>query len=251
MIRTRNALVPRLGTSLMVGLSIAAMLCSGTLLAQAGNDGMQGMLKQKLAAIKASAAANQQRLHHYTWTETSQVTVNGNARPAKVSTCSYGPDGKVRKIPVGGSMETADNGGRSGPLRQRIIAKKTAEMKDYMQQVGQVLKLYMPPDPQKMQKSFQDNKVSLSHGNGRVDMVFKDYAQPGDSMTVDFDASAKKIRTLTVRTYLGTPQDAVDLVVDFATLPDGTNHPSRTVLDAKAKGIQVVNTNSNYRKTAP
>ncbi len=69
-------------------------------------------------------------------------------------------------------------------------------------------------------------------------------------MTVGFDPVARKIRRLDVHTYLDTPQDAVTLAVDFASLPDGTNHPSRTTLDAKAKGIRVVNTNSNYRKAA-
>ena len=228
---------------------LAVGLNGGPLFAQMGAMGQSGMLQQKLAKIKASTAENQQKLHRYTWTETSRITINGNARPAKEFTCSYGADGKVQKVPLGGSEETANEGGRRGRFRQRIIQKKTAEMKDYMKQVGGVIALYMPPNPHKMQQAFQAKKVSFQRGEGLAKLVFKNYAMPGDSMTIGFDTAAKKIRTVDVKTYLNNPQDGITLRVEFSTLPDGTNHPARTVLDAQAKNIHVVNTNSNYRKT--
>ena len=67
-------------------------------------------------------------------------------------------------------------------------------------------------------------------------------------MTIGFDTAAKKIRTLNVKSYLDNPQDGVTLLVEFASLPDGTNYPMRTTLDAQAKNMHVVNTNTNYRK---
>ena len=228
---------------------LIAALLSGPLFAQqAGEGGMaQGLLKEKLAAIKASASENQRKLRGYTWTETSNITVNGREMPPKESSCSYGPDGKIQKIPVGGSTD-ASEGNRGGRIMQRVVEKKKTEMTDYMQQVGRVIALYVPPDPQKMQQAFEAQKVSFGHGNGQADLVFKDYAQRGDSMTVDFDIASRKIRSLKVRTWLDSPQDAVTLSVEFASLPDGTNHPSRTTLDAQGKGIHVVSTDSNYRK---
>ncbi|MGH8233986.1 MAG: hypothetical protein ACREPU_07305 [Rhodanobacteraceae bacterium] len=247
---SHNKTIRMSGYFALLGMSIAAVCYSGAIFAQSGGMGHAGMLQEKLAAIKTSTAENQQKLHQYTWTETSDITVNGNSRPSKISTCSYGPDGKVHKVPVGGMTENASSeGGRRGRFKQRIIANKTAEMKDYMQQVGHVLQLYVPPNPQKMEQAFKQKKVSFGRNNGLVDLVFKDYALRGDSMTVGFDPAAKKIRTLSVQTYLDTPQDPVTLVVDFSSLPDGTNHPSRTTLDAQLKGIRVVNTNSNYRKS--
>ena len=239
-----------LATSALFGVSLTAGLSGNPLLAQMGAMGQQGMMQEKLAAIKASTAENQRKLHQYTWTETSRITVNGNARPAKESTCSYGTDGKVRKVPMGGTEEASSNmGGRRGRFRQRIVEKKTEEMKDYMQQVAGVIALYMPPNPMKMQQAFQLKKISFGRSSGLVNLVFKDYALPGDSMTIGFDSAAKKIRTLNVNTYLNQPQDGITLMVEFAGLPDGTNHPQRTTLDAQAKKIHVVNTNSNYRKT--
>lgn len=239
--------------SALFGFSCAAVLASGGAIAQAdGGGAMKAMVQQKLEAIKTSSAENQKKLHQYTWTETSSITANGREMPARVSNCFYGPDGKVHKTPIGDSSSTASSGNRGGGrIMQRIKEKKAAEMKDYMQQVGGIVKMYVPPAPERMQKAFQAHKVSFNKTGGRVDLVFHDYALPGDSMTVDFDTASKKIRSLSVKSYLDTPQNPVTLTVNFATLPDGTSHPSRTTLDARGKDIvEVVNVNSNYRKAS-
>ncbi|MGI8769890.1 MAG: hypothetical protein ACR2JE_00465 [Acidobacteriaceae bacterium] len=240
----RRLMRPALLSVLLLGVAAGDTLWS--------QMGQGGELQQKLASVKASTAANQQRLHQYTWTETMQLTLNGEAKPPKESTCSYGPDGKVQKIPVGAPVDTASTSGggrRGGALRQRIVEKKTGEMKDYMKQVQGVIALYVPPNPEKMQAAFQAKKVSFSRTAGSiVDLVFKDYALPGDSMTIGFDTTAKKIRTLNVQSYLDSPQDGVTLAVQFASLPDGTNYAQRTTLGAQAKKLTVVSTNSNYRK---
>jgi hypothetical protein len=240
-----------LAASALFGFSVAAMLLSNTVFAQIGDGRMgQKLLQQKLAAIKTSAAENQHKLHQYTWTEISHITVNGRATPPRESTCSYGADGKVHKTPVGSTAETASGNGRRGRfgLKQRIIEKKTADIKDYMHQVARVLALYVPPNPQKMQQAFKARKVTFDRAGGMADLVFRNYALPGDSMTIGFDTAARKIRSLDVNSHLDSSDDAVTLKVEFSSLADGTNHPSRTTLDAPAKSVHVVNTNTNYRK---
>lgn len=235
--------------ALFLGATLAAAVSGNAAFAQTSGAGVQELVSQKLADIKASAAENQRRLHQYTWTETSEITVNGRTLPPRVSTCRYGPDGKIQKTPVGGASASQTHQG--GMLRQRIIEKKKAEIKAYMIQVGRVIKLYVPPDPHKLQQAFQEKKASFARAGGLVNLEFRNYALKGDVMTLGFDPGAKKIHALNVHSYVGTPADAVALNVDFASLPDGTNHPSRTILDAQGKGIHVVNTNSNYRKSTP
>jgi hypothetical protein len=208
---------------------------------QAGSD-----VQQKLAAVKQSAAENQQKLHNYQWVETTQLTLKGEPKPGTQSMCRYGPDGKVQKTAMGAPQQAAPSGGR---LKQRVIEKKKEEMKDYMGGVKTVIGMYVPPDPQRMQQAFQAQKVSLNStaGSGVALLVFKDYAQPGDEMTISFDAAAKKIKALNVKTYMDNPQDGVTLAVTFASLPDGTNHVQQSVLGATAKQLQVTTTNSNYQ----
>jgi len=201
-------------------------------------------LQQKLAAVKQAAAENKQKLRQYQWIETTQLTLKGDAKPPTENSCQYGPDGKVQKTPIGPPPEQP-SGGR---MKQKVIAKKKAEMKDYMQDVKAVLSMYVPPDPEKMQAAYQSGKLSLNPVPGAVNLVFTDYAQPGDKMTLTFDTATKKITSLNINTYMGQEKDAVTLQVQMASLPDGTNYEQQTVLNGTAKQLVVTTTNSNYQK---
>ena len=213
--------------------------------AQAGAGGDKSQLLQKL---KESAAENRQKLRQYSWLETQQVTLKGEAKPPRAFNSQYGPDGRVQKTPLGPPPQP--QGGQGGKFKQRIVAKKTEEMKDYMQEVQGVVSLYVPPDPQRMQQAYQAGNVSINStlGSNQAQLVFKNYAQPGDQMTIGFDSRSRKIQSLNVNTYLNDAKNAITLAVQFASLPDGTNYPQQTVLDAKAKQLQVTTTNSNYAK---
>ncbi len=211
-------------------------------------------LQQKLMALKQSAAENKQKLQHYQWTETTQLTLKGEPKPEKVYQCSYGPTGQVQKVPVGAPQQQAQQqqsgGRRGGALKQRIIEKKTEEMKDYMQDVQSLLALYLPPNHQLMQQAFEKKNVAMdkSADGGGAQLVFRNYAKAGDQMTIAFDSTAHKISTINVATYLDDPKEAVTLAVRMASLPDGTNYTQQTVLNATAKQLQVTTTNSNYAK---
>ncbi len=189
-------------------------------------------IQEKLAAVKQAAAENKQKIRQYQWVETTQLTLKGDAKPPTKNSCVYGPDGKVQKTMIG-APPPPPSGGRA---KQKLIEKKKEEMKDYMQDVKAVLALYVPPDPQKMQADFLAGKVSLNPTAGAVNLVFADYAQPGDKMTLTFDTAAKKISGLSIDTYMGQEKDVVTLKVQMASLPDGTNYESQTVLNATARG---------------
>jgi hypothetical protein len=201
-------------------------------------------VQEKLAAVKQAAAENKQRLHQYQWTETTQLTLKGEEKPPSQKLCQYGPDGQVQKTPIGPPPEQP-SGGR---MKQKIIEKKKAEMQEYMEQVKGLLGMYVPPDPQKMQQAYQAGNFSVNPAGGLVNLIFKNYAQPGDQMTVTFDPAAKKITSLNVNTYMGEAKDAVTLRVQMASLSDGTNYAQQTVLNATAKQLVVTTTNANYQK---
>lgn len=203
-----------------------------------------GELQQKLAAVKQAAAENKQQLRQYQWIETTQLTLKGDAKPSSQKLCQYGPDGQVQKTPMGPPPEQP-SGGR---MKQRVIAKKKAEMQDYMEDVKSLLSMYVPPDPQKMQQAFQAGKISLNPSGDALNLIFTDYAEPGDRMTLTFDTAAKKITSLSVNTYMGQAKDAVTLQVQMASLPGGINYAQQTVLNASAKQLVVTTTNSNYQK---
>jgi len=203
-----------------------------------------GELQQKLASAKKAAAENKQRLLQYQWIETSQLTLKGDQKPPTQNSCKYGPDGQVQKTPIGPPPQNP-SGGR---LKQKIIEKKKEEMKDYMKDVKGVLAIYVPPDPQRMEQAYQAGNVVLNPVPGAVNLVFSNYAQPGDKMTLTLDTTSKKITTISIDTYMGEAKDKVGLQVHMASLPDGTNYAQQTVLNASAKELTVTTTNSDYRK---
>lgn len=227
-----------IAVALLLGLPIFTLAQMGA--------GSSNELQQKLMAMKQAAAANKQRLKQYQWIETSQITLKGEQKPERVYQCSYGPNGQVQKIPMGAQPQQPQQKG----IRGRIIEKKTAEMKDYMTQVQSLLSMYVPPNSQLMQQAFQKKNVSLDKtmGSSGVQLVFKNYAKEGDQMTIGFDMATKKITTINVNTYMDSPQDAVTLSVQMASLPDGTNYAQQTVLNATAKQMQVTTTSTNYAK---
>lgn len=219
---------------------ISAMVLVGSLTAIAQN----GDLQQKLAAVKQAAAENRQQLRQYEWTETTQVTLKGDPKPPSQKLCQYGPDGQVQKTPIGPPPEQP-SGGR---MKRRIIEKKKEEIADYMDDVKALLTMYVPPDPQKMQQAFQAGKISFNPSGGLVNLIFTDYAQPGDQMTLTFDPATKKITSLNINTYMGQAKDAVTLQVQMATLPGGPTYVQQTILNASAKQLVVTTTNSDYQK---
>jgi hypothetical protein len=223
--------------SLMVLGALTLVGCA-TALAQSSD------LQQRVAAVNQSMAENKQRLQRYQWYETTQLTLDGDAKPPTQDLCRYGPDGTVQKTPIG-PPPPPPSGGR---LKQRIIEKKKEEMQQYMGQVKGMLSMYVPPDPQKMLQAYQAGKVSLNPAGGVVNLVFRDYAQPGDQMTLSFNTTARKVTSVSVNTYMGETKDTVTLRVHMASLPDGTNYVQRTVLTATAKKLVATTTSSNYQK---
>jgi hypothetical protein len=218
-----------------------AVVMAGSAAAQGG--AMSAELKQKIAALKQSTAANRQKLRKYQWTEVQQMTLKGETKPQQQFLCQYGADGQVEKYPMG--PQEQPSGGR---LKQKMIAKKKAEMQDYLGEVKSLLAMYIPPDSQKIQQAAQSGNVALSKdpGAGLVNLTFTNYAQPGDKMVIAFNPTSKTIANINVNTYTGQAKDAVTLMVSFSTLPDGTNYAEKTVLDLAAKQMNITTLNTNY-----
>jgi hypothetical protein len=119
-------------------------------------------------------------------------------------------------------------------------------MKDYTEDVKGLLSMYVPPDPQKIDQVYQAGNLS----GGIVNLVFRDYAKPGDQMKHAFDPVTRKVASLNIDTNMGQTEDAVTLQVHMASLPDGTSFVQQTVLDVGPKHLVVTTFNSNYSERA-
>jgi hypothetical protein len=200
-------------------------------------------IQQRIAQVKQSMAENQARLRQYKWTESTEISVKGDVKKMEQKECRYGPDGKIVKTDA--SADTGE-GKRKRGLRGKIVANKIEDMKEYMDRVGSLVHRYVPPDPQAMQTAFQGGRGSANAETG--ELIFVDYAKPGDRVAFAIDPAAKALRGFNVDTYLDSPEDKVTLTARFGSLADGTKFLEETLLNAQAKKIQIKTVNFDHQK---
>lgn len=205
------------------------------------------------AALKQSLTEGTKKLAQYQWIETTVISVKGEEKSRKQNECYYGADGKVQKVPVAGASQQQASGGggrrgRGGRLKENVVENKKEEMQDYMESAAALIHAYVPPDPLKIQAVKDGGRMALTpQSGGRVRLELKQYLKPGDALTVDLEPKAGRLLGLGVNSYLDTPEDVVTLAVQMNTLPDGALYAAQTTLDAKAKNVKVVITNSGHR----
>ena len=204
-------------------------------------------LKEKLAAAKQSAALNQKALRSYSWVEKTELSLKGEVKNTKVDMCRYGPDGKVQKTPVVEPPPPEKQRGMKG----KIVANKTAEMKEELEAAVALVQQYLPPSPDMMQVVMNAGTASLSQaGPGRVSLKFPGYAKANDALILTFDTTVKALQQIDVQTWLDKPDNAVTLKVTMNALPDGVSYPGAVVLGIPKSKVEVRITKSNYQKLA-
>ena len=210
-----------------------------------------------VAALKQSIGDGTKKLAQYEWVETTVVKLKGEEKTRKQNRCYYGADGKVQKVAIGDAPKSEQGAGggrpgkRGGAVKAKIIENKKEDMQEYMQQAAALIHSYVPPQPQQIQAVKDGGRLAVNPqpgGKARIEM--KQYLKPGDSLTIDLDTAANRLLGLGVNSYLDKPDEPVTLAVQMNTLPDGALYAAQTTLDAKAKNIQVVITNSGHKPVA-
>jgi hypothetical protein len=227
---------------------LATAACSITLLlALTLLNSQSPEIQQRVAALKQSVAQDQQAIRQYEWVETTVISLKGDEKSRQQKQCYYGAEGSLQKIPLSASPPPEKKRG----LRGRIIENKKEDLTDYMKQAVALIKIYVPPDPARIQTAKDAGKISvdLPGGGHGVQLNLHDYAKPSDLMSVEVDPVSNRVTGLRVATYLDDLKDSIILDVSFSQLEDGTGYPATETLVAKAKNLAVNVTNSGYRKT--
>lgn len=228
--------------------SLALAACTVVLLTAGVASTQSPEVQQRVAALKQAVARDQQNLRQYEWIETTVISLKGDETSRQQKQCYYGADGVLQKVTV----ETSPPPAKKLGLRGRIIENKKEELTDYMKQAVALVKTYVPPDPARIQAVKEAGQVSvdLPGAGGSVRVNLRNYAKPGDVLSVQVDPTSNRVTGLTVATYLDDAKDTVTLDVRFSSLQDGTGYPASEGLVAKAKNLSVNVANSGYRKLA-
>jgi hypothetical protein len=202
-------------------------------------------MEEKLTAIKQNMAKNKQQLAQYMWTETETISIKGEVKDTKTYQVRM-MNGQQQKTEIGN--EQAQQSGRQGRIKERVVDKKKAEYQEYGQQVGGLAKLYTTPDPDRLMKAKQQGNLSIVPGAGTIGLVIKSFVQPNDQVTLTLNEQTKSPVSIEVNTYLNDPKDKVMISAQFAELPDGTNHVTTSTINGESKQLVVNDQNSNYQK---
>jgi hypothetical protein len=224
-----------------VAITICAMLSTIT-----QTMAQNPQLQEKLAQIKQSSAANKQALAHYKWLEQQTISLKGSVKKTQQFQVQIGPDGQQQKTELNPQPAPQPSGRR---LKQHIVEKKTDEFEAYGQQIAALGKQYSQPDMQALQQAQQQGNISMQPNGaaGTVSLIIKSYLKPNDSVTLVFNQQQKAIQSIQVASYLTDPSDAVTIAVQFAKLPDGTNHVATVQVNGVSKQLGVQIQNSTYQ----
>lgn len=75
-----------------------------------------------------------------------------------------------------------------------------------MEKLQSLIGNYAPSDPQKMQAAMQAGKAHVDSSGRVATVTFDDSYKQGDKLSLAFDATAKKLRSYDVNTYLDDPR---------------------------------------------
>ncbi len=258
---------PSKGQAMLPQVCIAAVVvCLGVIAAEPQGTGKPqqpapsnqpaSSPQERAAAIKKSLAQSQAKLKQYEWMETTTVLLKDEEKSRTVKRCYYGAEGKVQKVTV--EAPPPESPGRG--LRGKIKESKKQEMADYMKDAVELVKEYVPPDPERIQAVTAGGRTSVKivEPGKRVKVVFADYFKAGDSLGVEVDIKDNRLLGVEVSTFLDRsvepgkpPEDPVVMKVKESTFEDGTVYTERVELDAASKNLKVVVENSGYRKIGP
>ena len=213
-------------------------------------------LAAKIQKFGESAKANAGALRAYAWKQRVQVTLKGEAKPAKLYQMRYDVDGKVQKTELTSEApkkepEKEDRGrdrGRRGgdAVKKQIVENKIEDAKEYAAALADLCKDYLAPSPDLLTAFFSKAKPTQVPG-GMVQLTGQDVLTKGDKLVYEIDADTQALKRVMFTAPL--EGDPVDGTVEFGSVPNGgPNYAARVTVNAPAKKLTATIENFEYVK---
>jgi len=210
------------------------MLC----LAVAAPVSAQMDMTEITAKVSQARQENAQKTMNYSWTQRTEVKLKGETKSLKSEIVRYTVDGEMQKTPIDETSAKKPRG-----VRGKVANKKAGEMKDWMAELGGVLKAYSLPTAGNLLDFLNKAAITPDGPGQRLDA--SDVVQPGDRMSVWIDGDHKMTRTEVSTSYDGSD---VKLQTDHATTPDGLDYVARTTIVVPDKGVEMTVENFSYQR---
>jgi hypothetical protein len=202
-------------------------------------------VQEDIAMIKKNLMDSKEKIRQYEWIETTTTFINGEQKSVKQNQCYYSVDGKLTKVATGATTQAKAPGG----IRGKVVANKKEEMADYVTAAVAKIQTYLPPDAGKIQKIYAAGKTTIQvlEPNKKFKLSFPDYNEPGDLLAVSLNKADQKLMALDITTTVDDPKQKVVFNITYGNLPDGTQFPGKTTLDAREKNLKIVIEDSGFK----
>ena len=219
----------------MKALNIGAMVLG---LFMATSAAAQTDMTSVVAKVSAARQENAQKTRNYSWTQRTEVKVKGEVKSVKTEIVRYTVDGELQKTPIDETSAKAPKG-----VRGKVAKKKISGMKDWMADLGELLKGYSLPTAGNLLDFLNKATVSADGAGRKLDAT--DVVQAGDRMSVWIGADHKMVKT-----EVSTQHDGSDvkLMTDHETTPDGLDYVARTTIVVPDKGVEMTVENFSYKR---
>ena len=191
-------------------------------------------------ASKVSKARQENAIktRDYSWTQRTEVKVKGEVKSLKTEIVRYTVDGELQKTPIDETSAKKPKG-----IRGKVAKKKIGEMKDWMAELGGLLKAYSLPTAGNLLDFLNNASVSPDGSGRRLDAT--GVVQAGDRMSVWIGADHKMVKTEVTTQHDGSD---VKLMTDHETTPDGLDYVARTTIVVPDKGVEMTVENFSYQR---
>jgi len=198
------------------------------------------------SGISAKIAENSERLRQYTHLRKTEVYWKGELKKAQFAEVNFDVNsGKEISVPLGstGSGQSQPVGG--GFIMTAVMKKIANIVRQNSERLSDLMKEYLPVDMRKIESARPGGEADRPSSKD-AQIVLRDYARPGDSMTISMDPHSKLPAQIRIASNLdGNP---VAFNIDFASLADGTSYPSMVDMKWDAKKLELRVTNFDYHK---
>jgi hypothetical protein len=216
-------------------LHIAAMVLAVTVAAPAA---AQVDMTEIVSKVSQARQENAQKARDYSWTQRTEVKVKGEVKSLKTEIVRYTVDGELQKTPIDETSAKKPKG-----IRGKVAKKKIGEMKDWMADLGELLKAYSLPTQGNLLDFLNKAAISPDGDGQRLDAT--DVVQPGDRMSVWIGADHKMVKTEVTTQHDGSD---VKLMTDHETTSDGLDYVARTTIVVPDKGVEMTVENFSYQR---
>jgi len=202
--------------------------------------------QQQTSAPLANVAANAKQLRHYTFKQRMEIYHKGELKNARIDEVHYNLSGERVSIPLEESKAQPEPR-RRGP-GSRLIAKRIEQeqdnMKEYIERLMALTSRYLTPDPARLERAVANAQVTTG-GADEVRVVMRDYAKPGDRMTMSFDSTTRRPAKAEVNTSLDDVP--VSIILSFDQIHEGPAYPGKTVIRSDVKQLELRVFTYDYR----